>query len=140
MSECHKYDDIIDLPVHISQTRPHMSMIDRAAQFSPFAALTGYEDEITETARRTQTKPEITEEKKQHIDYCLKAIVDNRVSKIDIKYFEQDLFKNGGKILTVTTEDFRFSRQSMKLIINGQDEIALEDIIDIEIYDKRSEY
>ena len=49
-----KYDDIIDLPHHVSETRPHMSRLDRAAQFAPFAALTGYESVIADTARRAE--------------------------------------------------------------------------------------
>lgn len=57
-----KYDDIINLPHHISKTRPQMSMHDRAAQFSAFAALSGYDDIIKETARLTDSKIEITEE------------------------------------------------------------------------------
>lgn len=56
-----QYDDIIHLPHHVSKTRPQMSMLDRAAQFSPFAALTGYEDAIQETGRLTDTKVEIGE-------------------------------------------------------------------------------
>lgn len=57
-----KYDDIINLPHHVSKTRPQMSMHDRAAQFSPFAALTGYDDTVKETARLTNRKFELTEE------------------------------------------------------------------------------
>ena len=55
-----KYDDILNLPHHVSNTRPHMSMHDRAAQFSPFAALTGYDDTVRETARLTDEKLELT--------------------------------------------------------------------------------
>ena len=53
-ADIHKYDDIINLPHHVSSTRPHMSIEERAAQFSPFAALTGHEDAIKETARQTE--------------------------------------------------------------------------------------
>ena len=52
----HRYEDIIDLPHHVSQTRPRMTRIDRAAQFAPFAALTGYEAVIAETARRAEAE------------------------------------------------------------------------------------
>lgn len=55
-----KYDDILNMPHHVSSTRPHMSMHDRAAQFSPFAALTGYDDTVKETARLTDEKQELT--------------------------------------------------------------------------------
>ena len=58
----HAYDDIIDLPHYVSTTRPHMQMIDRAAQFSPFDALTGYDETITETARQTDARVELSEQ------------------------------------------------------------------------------
>ena len=59
---CDQYNDIIDLPHHVSATRPRMSMIDRAAQFSPFAALTGYDAAIKETGRLTDERTELSEE------------------------------------------------------------------------------
>ena len=58
----HEYDDIIDLPHHVSATRSRMSMIDRAAQFSPFAALTGHGEAIDKAARQTERKFEKDEE------------------------------------------------------------------------------
>ena len=65
------YDDIIDLPHHVSSTRPRMPMIDRAAQFQPFRALTGYEDAVRETARLTDRRMELTEEEKARLDAAL---------------------------------------------------------------------
>ena len=59
--ESHAYDDIINLPHYVSSTRPHMTMLDRAAQFSPYAALTGYDEEISETARLTDRRDDLTE-------------------------------------------------------------------------------
>lgn len=61
----HRYDDIINLPHHLSKTRPQMSILDRAAQFSPFAALTGYDDAIHETGRLTDEKIDLSEEEKR---------------------------------------------------------------------------
>ena len=66
-----KYDDIINLPHHVSTIRPHMPMIDRAAQFQPFRALTGYEDAVHETARLTDEKIELTEDEKAILDVRL---------------------------------------------------------------------
>ena len=63
--ECHDYDDIINLPHHVSATRPHMSMLDRAAQFSPYAALVGYHDVVKETARLTDTQAELSEQEQE---------------------------------------------------------------------------
>ena len=67
MEISHRYDDMIDLPHHVSEKHPQMPMLDRAAQFSPFAALTGYDAAIVETARQTDQKRELTEEQKQVI-------------------------------------------------------------------------
>lgn len=65
--ETHKYDDIIHLPHHVSTKHPQMALSDRAAQFSPFAALTGHEDSIRETARRTEAFLELDEDKKERL-------------------------------------------------------------------------
>ena len=84
-----QYDDIIHLPHHVSKTRPQMSMLDRAAQFSPFAALTGYEDAIQETGRLTDTKVEIGEEVREELDrkqQYLQDIIADR-PEITITYF-----------------------------------------------------
>ena len=64
-----KYDDIIRLPHHVSSVHPHMPVSDRAAQFAPFAALTGYGDVIKETARQTDARPELSEDEKEALDY-----------------------------------------------------------------------
>ena len=71
-----KYDDIIHLPHHVSSTRPHMPMRDRAAQFMPFRALTGYEDAVRETARLTKERVELTEEERSVLDGKLQKLVD----------------------------------------------------------------
>ena len=63
-SDEHKYEDIINMPHHVSASRPRMSMIDRAAQFSPFAALTGYDAAVKETARLTDSRIELDEYEK----------------------------------------------------------------------------
>ena len=61
-NETHRYDDIINLPHHVSSVHPHMSMYDRAAQFSPFAALTGHDEAVRETARLTDSFVELSED------------------------------------------------------------------------------
>ena len=65
-----KYDDIINLPHHVSGKHPPMSMTDRAAQFSPFAALTGYDEAVAETARVTGQKHELSDEEAATLDWC----------------------------------------------------------------------
>ena len=104
MKSSHRYDDIIDLPHHVSEKHPHMPMIDRAAQFSPFAALTGYDAAIVETARPTDAKRELSEEQKQVISKQLHDL-QNRISSapsVTVVYFQQDDRKAGGAYRTVS--------------------------------------
>ena len=86
------YDDIINLPHHQSLTRPHMSAYDRAAQFSPFAALTGYEDAVAETARLTDKKAELDEYGKSDLNERLNIIQDtlDEQPKVSITDFLPD--------------------------------------------------
>ena len=98
------YDDIINLPHHQSLTRPHMSAYDRAAQFSPFAALTGYEDAVAETARLTGKKAELDEYGKSDLNERLNIIQDtlDEQPKVSITYFLPDKKKSGGEYVTVS--------------------------------------
>jgi len=101
-----KYDDIINLTYPSESTRTRMSMHDRAAQFSPFAALTGYEEAVEETARITDDKIELAEDMKAIIDAKLGIIVDRLNSRptVTITYFVSDEKKTGGKYVTVTDQ------------------------------------
>lgn len=98
----HKYDDIIDLPHYQSKTRPKMSNYDRAAQFSPFAALTGHSAAIAETARLTERKRNLTDEEKNIISEKLHYIAE--VCRFDTEivftYFVPDRSKQGGEYVT----------------------------------------
>ena len=98
-ADIHKYDDIINLPHHVSSTRPHMSIEERAAQFSPFAALTGHEDAIKETARQTEREIILDENELEILDEKLKAILSDKSDNKNIKvvYYVPDENKNGGK-------------------------------------------
>lgn len=99
----HRYDDIINLPHHVSATRPRMSMHDRAAQFSPFAALTGYDDAVEETARLTDVQSELSEDARNRLDEQLRLIADRieEQPEIEVTYFLPDELKEGGKYVTV---------------------------------------
>lgn len=99
-----KYDDIINLPHHVSSVHPQMPIIDRAAQFSPFAALTGYEEAIDETARLTDDYIELDESKKELLNeklLQLKCTVEEN-KEISVTYFLPDEKKRGGAYVTVT--------------------------------------
>lgn len=100
-----KYDDIIDLPHFVSKKYPQMSMRDRAAQFSPFAALTGYDAEIKETARLTDKRIEFDEDVldrlNERLNILRKCLDDGDVNPdVRITYFEKDLKKDGGKYIS----------------------------------------
>lgn len=129
-----KFDDIINLPHHVSKTRPHMSMHDRAAQFSAFKALTGYDDEVKETARLTDSKIELTEEDIRDLNLkiqVLKEYADTRPF-IFVEYFIPDKKKSGGAYVTVTGNFRRIDEYAANLILTSGEEIHLSDIYSIE--------
>ncbi|MGN0107178.1 MAG: hypothetical protein ACI4A5_05735 [Hominilimicola sp.] len=99
-----KYDDIINLPHHVSKTHKHMPIADRAAQFSAFAALNGYDEAVDETARITENRIELDESQKTVLNEKLNIIADNLYSRptVCITYFKPDEKKNGGAYQTVT--------------------------------------
>lgn len=102
--EPHRYDDIINLPHHQSKSRPHMSLHDRAAQFAPFAALTGHEEAIEETARLTEEQLTLDEGEISRINEQLFEISQHLSEKwqVVITYFQPDAKKDGGSYLTDT--------------------------------------
>ena len=97
-TEEHKYDAIINLSHHVSSRHPQMPMMNRAAQFSPFAALTGYEDAVRETARLTDEKIELDEYEKEELDRKIQWLgshLDEHIP-VSITYFQPDDRKAGG--------------------------------------------
>lgn len=99
----HKYDDIINRPHHVSKRHPQMSLLNRAAQFSPFAALTGHEAAIRETARLTDSFIELDEDRKRQLDEQLQLLKENLKQKptCEITYFQPDEKKSGGTYVTI---------------------------------------
>ena len=98
-----KYDEIIKLPHHVSKTRPQMPMSDRAAQFAPFAALTGYDSAIKETERLTDERIELDEEALTALNMRYQLLMDalDEEPKVEITYFEPDARKAGGEYVSV---------------------------------------
>ena len=129
------YDDIIDLPHHVSSTRPRMPMIDRAAQFQPFRALTGYEDAVRETARLTDRRIELTEEEKARLDAALQRLMDSISSRhqVSVTWFQPDKRKAGGAYVTTTGRLKKIDDLEGVLILLGGERIVIEDILDIQI-------
>ena len=128
-----KYDDIIHLPHHVSSTRPHMPMTDRAAQFMPFRALTGYEDAVRETARYTDERIELTEDEKVLLDMRLQKLADEIRSqpKVTLTYFRPDKKKAGGAYVCVTGQLKKIDDYEGALILTGGERISIEDILEI---------
>ena len=134
MEISHEYDDIINLPHHMSAERPHMPMIDRAAQFMPFAALTGYDAAIAETARLTDEKRELTEEQKEAIGKQLRALRDRLKTdpQVSVTYFVPDSRKAGGAYKTVSGAARRVDETRGVLEMCSGAVIAFDDIISLE--------
>lgn len=130
-----KYDDIINLPHHVSSKRPQMSMQDRAAQFSPFAALTGYDGEIKEAARLTDSKIELDEYEKQEVDEMLQLILRHIGEEFEviITYFLPDERKAGGSYVDVAGIVKKLDEYERILVMRNGTKIPVDDILKIEV-------
>lgn len=128
-----KYDDIINLPHRVSTKRPQMTRSTRAAQFAPFAALVGLDDEMEETARLTDTKPELEETEKEKINRILLEIRDNpqKETAVELTFFHPDGRKDGGAIITVVCTVRRIDEIGRSLILSDRSEIEFENILSI---------
>ena len=130
-----KYDDILNLPHHVSNTRPHISMHDRAAQFSPFAALTGYDDTVRETARLTDEKLELTADRINDLNQKIAFLKEHAEERppITVEYFIPDEKKSGGKYVTLSGEFRRIDEYNHNMVFTSGEEIPLNDIFSIEL-------
>ena len=136
----HKYDDIIDLPHHRSTKHPHMPLADRAAQFSPFAALTGHGEAIRETARLIDSKMELGEEAKACLSARLSLIAENikEHPEIFVTYFLPDERKTGGAYLHKTGVVKKFNEYEYTLVMQDGTIIPIGDIVTVdgELFDQ----
>lgn len=130
-----KYDDILNLPHHVSSVHPHMSMHDRAVQFSHFAALTGYEDTVKETARLTDEKLELTADRINDLNQKIAFLKEHAEERppITVKYFIPDEKKSGGKYVMFWGEFRRIDEYNRNMVFTSGEEIPLNDIFEIEI-------
>ena len=134
------YDDIINHPHYVSKTRPQMSEIERAAQFSPFAALTGYDAAIKETGRLTDEKIELDEEALTALDMkfqlLMKAIDEE--PEASVTYFKPDQRKDGGAYLTETGKIGKIDEYQRLVIMRSGVRIPMDDILQID-FDRSAE-
>lgn len=129
------YEDMIALPHHRSATRAQMTRLDRAAQFAPFAALNGYEDEIAETGRLTETAAELMEGWAEQIDRGLRLIRSRlcRQPEITVTYFVPDARKSGGAYRTVTDRVRKIKEQEQQLLLWDDTVIPFHAILRLEV-------
>ena len=128
------YDDIINLPHYVSKKRPQMSIEARSAQFAPFAALTGYDEKVKETARLTDRKIELEDGQKEILNNKLLYILENIEEKPEITftYFIKDTKKSGGKYIEKTGIARKIDMVEQYIQLIDKSKIYIDDIIDIE--------
>ena len=129
-----KYDDIIDLPHYVSETHPPMSRADRAAQFSPFAALTGYDAAVRETARVTERRIELDEGVKAELNARLNCILEHLSEnpQVSLTYFVPDEKKSGGAYRTVTGTVRKLDSFAKTLTLTDGTVVPMEEMVHVE--------
>ena len=129
------YNDIIHLPHHVSKKRSQMPLSQRAAIFAPFSALTGYEDQIKETARITTRKIELTEEEKEILNRKLQMIqtCGKKNPNVKITYFVPDEKKSGGAYRTVIGRIKKMDEHLKEIILTSRQKISINDMLDVMI-------
>ena len=126
------YDDIINLPHPTSAKHPRMPMADRAAQFSPFQALSGFGSAIRETARVTGERVELTEDEKAILDEKLRLLLETGGEGV-FTYFLPDERKDGGTYVTAVGPVKRIDQLVRQVILTDRTAIPIDDILEIEI-------
>ena len=128
-----KYDDIIHLPHPTSPRHPRMSMADRAAQFSPFAALTGHGAAVSETARLTDQKAELGEDVRALLDQKQRILSEHikEHPEITVTWFQPDTKKAGGEYRTVAGALKRIDGAEQVLVLTDGTRIPMEDVADL---------
>ncbi len=131
----HRYDDIINLPHHVSKTHPQMSMRDRAAQFSPFAALTGYDDAVEETARLTDEQYELSEDARNRLDEQIRLIAERIAEQpeVEVTHFVPDVLKDGGKYVVTKGLVRIIDEYAREIVFADGTRIGLDAISEIKV-------
>lgn len=132
--EFHKYEDVINRQHPTSKKHPRMSRTNRAAQFAPFAALTGYEESIEETARLTDCRTELSEEDIEDINAKLNFIKEHikERPKVTVTYFQPDAKKEGGEYLTATGRVRWIDEVNGALVFEGERKVLLKMLTKVE--------
>ena len=128
-----RYDEIMNLPHHVSKTRPQMPMSDRAAQFAPFAALTGYDSAIKETGRLTDERIELDEEALTALDRKYQLLMEalDDAPEVTIIYFQPDARKAGGQYVSATGTVKKVDTFGRRIILQDGTRIPLDSVFDL---------
>ena len=128
-----RYDEIMNLPHHVSTTRPQMPMSDRAAQFAPFAALTGYDSAIKETGRLTDERIELDEEALAALDRKYQLLMDtlDDTPEVTIIYFQPDERKAGGQYVSATGTVKKVDTFGRRILLQDGTRIPLDSVFDL---------
>ena len=134
MRSLEKYNTIMNLQHHVSKTRPQMPMSDRAAQFAPFAALTGYDSAIKETGRLTAERIELDEEALTALDLKYQLLMEalDDAPEVTITYFQPDERKAGGKYLTATGAVKKVDDFERRITTQDGTKIPMDDVLSID--------
>ena len=125
------YDDILHLPHPTSKTHRRMSRQDRAAQFSPFAALTGYEAVVKETARLTEKRPVLTEDEVAELDARLRLAMELDAG-VTVTWFQPDAKKSGGSYVTTTSRVKKADELQRILTMEDGAQIPIQEVTAVE--------
>ncbi len=130
------YDDLLHLPHHQSETHPQMPRAERAAQFSPFAALSGYEEAIAEAARRTEERTQPDENALEELNYLLMQAEKQIAAhpEVTVTYFQPDERKAGGCYLTHIGHVERIDRNKERLCLTDGTEIPLKELLALSLH------
>ena len=128
-----RYDEIINLPHHVSTTRPQMPMSDRAAQFAPFAALTGYDSAIKETGRLTDERIELDEEALTALNRKYQLLIEalDDAPEVTITYFQPDERKAGGQYVSATGTVKKVDTFGRRILLQDGTRIPLDSVYDL---------
>ena len=128
-----RYDEIMNLPHHVSTTRPQMPMSDRAAQFAPFAALTGYDSAIKETGRLTDERIELDEEALTALDRKYQLLIEalDDAPEVTIIYFQPDERKAGGQYVSATGTVKKVDTFGRRILLQDGTRIPLDSVYDL---------
>ncbi len=128
-----RYDDIINLPHHVSKTRKPMSMADRAAQFAPFAALSGHNEALAETVRQTSPKEILSQDELDRLSARLTCVIEHMTERNELSfvYYVPDEVKDGGKYVELTGIPKRYDEYERVLVMSDGRMLPIDNILTI---------